>query len=429
MAILGAFALSLQTYGAEAQTYHNSSKLPDIILNAYTHHPQLKSLQAGNLGARESIIQARAATRPQVSLTGGIAAARRDAILRSGAPFKQNNEPRDLALRVDQTIFDGGRNRLLQENASLELQISQARYEEAATAIAAEIIDDYLQLMSAMADVEILDKSVMTLEDFETSVLARREVGDSTKTEVAQAASRIASARAQRAAAKAALILARDQLLSKTGYLIQTPELPAHATIEIAFSKDELTERARALNPAVKASRLAEQNSLITLHNEKRRYLPTISLSAQAQTMRDSSPTIDQDDSVRIGVNFTAPLYSGGANSSRTRQAMAEQNAAKFNTMNVIREGDLAIHQLWSRLESGKISLQAQDANVEANVEALEGITRGEAVGLASTQDVLEAIQNKLTAELTYSRAQFDLYTTRLLLKLYIGQFDVHTFD
>ncbi len=429
LALSLAIGVALQAPISAAQTYHNSSKLPDIILNAYTYHPQLKSLEAGNMGARESIIQARAASRPQVSLTGGISAARREAILRSGAPFNQNNEPRELALRLDQTIFDGGRNRLLQENASVELQIAQARYEEVATAIAAEIINDYLQLMSAMADVDILEKSVETLEGFETSVIARREAGDSTRTEKAQAISRLASARAQRATAVAGLNLARDRLLSKTGYLVQNPELPVHATVGISLSKEELTEMARILSPAIKGSKLAEQNTLITLNSEKRKYLPTLSLTAQAQTVRDSSPTIDQDDSVLIGVNFTAPIYSGGANSSRTRQALAQRNAAKFNTLNVIRESDLTIHQLWSRLESGKISLEAQKANVAANVEALEGITRAEAVGIASTQDVLDAIQNKLSAELDYSRAQFDLYSTRLLLKLYIGQFDVHTFD
>jgi len=59
----------------------------------------------------------------------------------------------------------------------------------------------------------------------------------------------------------------------------------------------------------------------------------------------------------------------------------------------------------------------------------LEGITRGETVGISTTQDVLEAIQDKLAAELTYSQAKFDLYTTRLLLKLYIGQFDAHILD
>lgn len=429
LACSAALIFGVNISAATAQTNYNSSKLPDIILNAYTHHPKLKSLQAGNLGARETIIQARAASRPQVSFTGGISAARRDAVLRSGSPFKQNSEPRELALTVDQTIFDGGRNRLLQENAALEFQISKARYEEAATAIAAEIIEDYIELMSAIADVDILGESVTTLEGLEKSVLVRREAGESTKTELALSVSRLASARAQRATAIANLNLARDQLLSKTGYLVQTPELPVHATVEVSFSKDELTEMARVLNPAIRASKFTEQNTLVTLNSEKRKYLPTVSLTAQAQTAKDTSPTIDQDDSLSLGINFTVPLYSGGANSSKTRQALAERNAAKFNTMNVIRESDLIIHQLWSRLESGKVSFEAQAANVRANAEALEGITRGEAVGLASTQDVLEAIQNRLSAELTYSRAQYDLYTTRLLLKLYIGQFDVHTFD
>ena len=427
--ISAALLMAFQSHNAFAQTYQNSSKLPDIILSAYTHHPRLKSLQAGHVGARESIVQARAASRPQVSLTGGISIADRDAVLRSGAPFNQNSEPKDLALRVDQTLFDGGRNRLLQETATVELKISQARYEEAATAIAAEIIEDYLGLMSAMADVDILEKSVSTLEDFQQSVIARDKVGDTTKTELAQALARLASARSQRATAIAELNLARDQLLSKTGYLVQSPELPVHAKVKISSSKDALTEMARNLSPAIRATRLTEQSSLIKVHNEKRKYLPTVSLSAQAQTLRDTSPTIDTDDSLRIGVNFTAPLYSGGAGRSKTRQALAERNAAKFNTLNVIRENDLIIHQLWSRLKSGEIVLAAQEANVAANIEALNGITRGEAVGLAPAQDVLEAIQDKLAAELTYSRAQYDLYTTRLLLKLYIGRFDVHNFD
>lgn len=428
-AIAWAVLLAAQSQSASTQTYHNSSELPDIILNAYTHHPQLKSLRAGHVGARESIVQARAATRPQVTLTGGISIADRDAVLRSGAPFNQNNEPREIALRVDKIIFDGGRNRLLQENASVELKISQARYEEATTVITVEIIEDYLELMSAMADVDILEKSVSTLEDLEKSFIARLKAGDSTKTELAQALSRLASARAQRATAIAELNLARDQLLSKTGYLVQSPKLPLLATVKISLSKEKLIEMSRTLNPSIRAMRLTEQSTLINVHTEKRRFLPTVSLTAQAQALRDSSPTIDTDDSLRIGVNFTAPLYSGGAGSSQTRQALAERNAAKFNTLNVIRENDLVIHQLWSRLKSGEIVLAAQEANVAANIEALEGITRGEAVGIASTQDVLETIQEKLAAELTLSRAQYDLYTTRLLLKLYVGHFDVHNFD
>ena len=429
LAIIGATLFSLPPQNIAAQTYGNSTELSDIIVSAYSHHPQLKSLRAELYGTRESIVQARAAFLPQVALTGGISVANRDAVLQSGADFNQNNEPKELGLRLDQTLFDGGRRRVVQENASIEHQTSEARYEEAAIAIAAEIIEDYIDLMSAMSEVEILDKSVETLKDLETSVIARRKVGDSTKTELAQAVSRLASSRARRASAWAELNLARDQLLSKTGFLVQTPKLPIEATVEIPFSKIELTERARHLNSAIKAAQLTEQSALNTVQGEKYQFLPTITLSAQAEALRDASPTIDTNDSLSVGINFTLPLYAGGAGNSRTRQALAQRNAAKFNTLNVIRQSDLIINQLWAQLEGGKIVLEAQKANVDANIDALEGIRKGEAVGISTTQDVLEAIQNKLSAELTFSGAQFDLYSTRLLLKLYIGQFDVHTFD
>ena len=428
-AICAAMVFSFPQQNVAAQTYGNSAKLPDIIVNAYSHHPQLKSLRAELYGTREGIVQARAAFLPQVSANGGISIADRDAVLRTGADFSQNNEPTEIAVQVEQTIFDGGRRRLVQENASIEFQISEAQYEEAAIAIAAEIIEDYINLMSAIAEVEILDDSVTALEQLEKSVIARRKVGDSTKTELAQAVSRLASSRAQRAAARAQLNLARDQLLSKTGFLVQTPELPIEATTQILLSKLDLAERARQLNPSIRATRLMEQSTLNVVKTEKRSFLPTVTLSAQAQALRDSSPTIDNNDTLSVGVNFSVPLYAGGAGSSRTRQALAERNAAKYNTLNVIRQNDLVINQLWAELESGKIVLEAQKANVDANIDAVEGITRGEAVGISTTQDVLEAIQDKLSADLNYSEAQYDLYITRLLLKLYIGQFDVYKFE
>jgi len=427
-ALCAALFLGISSTQAEAQTHSESAQLSDIIINAYSHHPQLKSLRAETFGTREDIIQARSAFLPQVTANGGIQIADSDAVLRSGADFNRNNEPKELALRLEQTIFDGGRRRLVQENASIEYQISEARYEEAATSIAAEIIEDYLDLMSSIAEVEILDKSVNALESIEKSVIARRKVGDSTKTDLAQAVSRLASSRAQRAAAAAQVNLARDKLLSTTGFLVQNPELPIEATTLIYLSKSELTDRARRLNPAIRATELTEQSALISAESEKRSFLPTISLSAQAQALRDSSPTIDRNDTLSVGVNFSVPLYSGGAGSSRTRQALARRNAAKYNTLNAILQNDQNINQLWAQLESGKIVLQAQEANVAANIDAVEGITRGEAVGISTTQDVLEAIQDKLSADLSFSQAQFDLYTNRLLLKLYIGQFDVHEF-
>ena len=260
-------------------------------------------------------------------------------------------------------------------------------------------------------------------------MIARKAVGDATRTDLAQAVSRLASARAQRISAQAELNLARDRLLSKTGFLVENPALPSQATMPLTGTIDNILDMARRRNPAIVSSQLAEKSAMVSVQSESRKYLPTISLTASASAVRDSSPTIAEDDDLSVGINFTLPLYSGGSGGAQTRRALAAFNAAKYNTQNVIRESDLRINQLWSRLQSGRVVLEAQRANVAANAEALEGITRGEKVGLSTTQDILDAEQNKLNAELALHRAQYQQYTSQLLLRLYTGELDVYDFE
>ena len=403
--------------------------LNDIIISAYDHHPQLKSLRAELMGTREILNDVRASYLPQLALTGSASISERNAILQDGTNFDQSTEPKALALRLNQTLYAGGRRKLLQQGAALTVKASEARYETISIGIAAEIIQDYMALLSAQTEFEIFESSVSNLLEIEKSVTARKAAGDATRTEQAQAASRLASARAQRINAQAELNLARSRLMSKTGFLVENPELPQQAKLPFGESVDDIIDLAQRRNPAIISSRLNEKSALVNAQSERRKYLPTVSLSATASTIRESSPTISKDDDLSVGINFTLPLYSGGSGSAQTRRALAAYNAARFNTDNVIRESDLRINQLWSRLQSGDVVIEAQQANVAANVEALEGITRGEAVGLSTTTDILDAEENKLQAELALHRAQFQQYTAILLLRLYTGELDVYDFD
>ena len=403
--------------------------LNDIIVSAYDHHPQLKSLRAQLRGTEQTLYEARASYLPQMALTGSYNFSDREALLQDGTTFDQYTEPKQLALRVNQTLYTGGRRSLLQRGALVAVKSAQARYETISTGVAAEIIQDYMALLSAREEYKILAESVVTLGELERSVLARKEAGDATRIEVAQASSRLASARAQKSAAQAEYNLARDRLLSKTGFMVENPVLPGQASEDISETYETIKDKARRRSPAIKASRLDEQSAQIRVKSEKRKHLPTVTLTAAASAVRDSSPTIAEDDDLSVGINFTLPLYSGGSGNAQTRRAVAEYSAARHSTNNVIRESDLQINQLWSRLQSGIAVLKAQRANVAANEEALEGITRGEAVGLSNTQDILDAQQLKLEAELALNRALYQQYTASLLLKLYAGDLDVYDID
>ena len=406
-----------------------SASLNDIIISAYEHHPQLRSFRSRLKGTREVLVEAKAASLPQIALTGGANISDRDALLQNGTTFDQYTEPKSLSLRLNQTLYTGGRRKLLRQGAVLNVQSEEARYEALSTNIAAEIITDYMSLLSAQQELEILNESVTGLVKLEEVVTARKNAGDATRTDLAQAVSRLASSRARRTSAQAELALARDRLLSKTGFLVENPNLPEQAEIELSMAYEDIIELARRRSPAIQASQFDEKSALINVKSEQRKFLPTVTLQAAAVTVRESSPTIARDDDLTVGINFTLPLYSGGSGSAQTRRALANYNSARYNTENIIRESDLQINQLWSRLKSGEAVIAAQQASVDANAEALEGISRGEAVGLASIEDILDARENKLQAELALHRAVFQQHTALLLIRLYTGELDVYDYE
>lgn len=408
-----------------AQLDGNNGSLKDIIVSAFEFHPQLKSLRAQGQATRENVIEARASYLPSFVLEGTSSISDREAQLQDGSNFNQNTQPLSLSLRLNQTLYNGGRRSLATRNAVLSTYSADARYQIAAGAIAAEVIDDYISLMAAEAEAEALVRSVNTLIELEKSVLARQKAGDATRTEIAQSASRLAAARARRENSRASVSNSRARLLSKTGFFIQNTSLPQEALQPITMSLQEILSRAKTSSPALRNSRLDEQSAQILLQQETRKWLPTVSLTANAVTVRDSSPTIARDDDLNIGLRFTMPLYSGGAGSAQTRRAAAQYQASKYASNDALREIRLQVTQLWTQLQSSRASLEAQRASVRASEEALKGITRAQLAGLSTTQDILDATQIKLDAEIALAQAEFSQYATRLLLRLQIGEFDV----
>ena len=235
-------ATSLRTTGTYSEIVEASQidtkngDLQDIIISAFETHPRLKALRVQTRASRENIVEARSSYLPQIVFDSTASVSDREAELQNGSGFDQNTRPKSASLRLNQTLYNGGRRSLATQNAHLSMKASEAQYRASATAIAEEIINDYISLMSAEAELDVLAVSVKTLIDLEKSVLARRKAGDATRTEVAQASSRLAASRARRETARASLSNARARLLSKTGFLIQKTSLPKEALEPCEFN-------------------------------------------------------------------------------------------------------------------------------------------------------------------------------------------------
>ena len=405
------------------------STLEILFRSAYSNHPALSSLWEQSNASKEGIIEARGSYFPQVTVNGSISQAYRQGELQTGFDFDQTTTPQSLSLNLSQTLYNGGRRKLATRSASYVAEASHAQFLDSATQIAAEIIQDYMSLYRAQKEVEIFSETVATLEDLEAIVIARREIGDAVRTDVSQANSELIRARARLASSEADIANMRSTIQSKTGQFIGTATLPTEAASAVPYDVGVMKRMARAGSAALEASKFTMLSREVTVKSEKRKRRPTISLEANASTRRDTTPTILSDDDVNVGISFSMPLYTGGIGASQTRQAVSLYNAARYDYQNAGRLIDLQVHQYWTQLKSNRTVIEAQRASVSANAETLTSVREGQKAGITSSQDVLDAARNKLTADLELATAEYEQYTLRLLLRLLIGEIGVQEFE
>lgn len=411
---------------AAAQTLSQTDvPLEELIEKAFNHHPDLLRLKAELDITKEDVALAKAAYRPQVSANGNVNFSQRNSVLQSGVQFDQNTIPQEVSLQLSQTLYAGGRRRLSIRIAENNLAALQAEYQVGTSGIADGVINDYINLMQAYKNYDILDENVKALIELETAVSAQQKAGDSSITDIAQTTARLATAKAQHSQTWATLTQARNALLSSTNYFIDKYNMPAAAISAYDTPLELAIEKARDKSFQIQSARYSEKSADYNLRNQKRGWLPTIALNASARAQRDTSPTIDTDNDLRAGISVTVPLYAGGEGRSNIRRANAQLSAAKHNIRNSFRLTDDQITQLYSRLLNGRNVLQAQEENIAANEKTLEGISAAEKAGFADISDVLDAQQSKLFAEIAHAESLHELYRIRLLLRLYTGALDI----
>ena len=398
--------------------------LAQLLDAAKTHNSELKASNAELDVYRENLNELKASYRPQVTLSGGYSFSERESLLQNGQIFDQYTEPKRLSLGINQTLFTGGRRGNLKRSAKHRITAEEARHENRTRSVSSDIIQNFIGYVSASQQSDILFQSIEKLRGIETATLARTEAGDGTRIQLAQAKSRLAASNANLARVQADKGVLQSQIFSRTGFYLDRPFLPDIAKKPIGMNFTSILAKARKHDLAILASQSDEEAAYAQYKSEKNRFLPTISLQASGNMVQDSSPTIARDDDIAAGVTFSMPLYSGGTNKARAKQALARYNATRFRTENLYRQTDMRISGLWSRLESSKSVIKAQEVSLEASTEALEGISRAEAAGLATFDDLLDAEDDKLRAELALLRAKHQLYLARLLIRLQIGELE-----
>jgi outer membrane protein len=417
-AALAACALAPLAAAAQAET------LGDAIALAYETNPQLQAARAQQRATDEEYVQAESGLRPTVS-GQATSSFYSQAANQFGTPLTGITESISSGeVTASQTLYAGGRIAGKIDAAKADILAGRERLRGVEINVLQSVIGAYLDIRRDQAQLAIAADNAKVLARTLEETKARFDVGQLTRTDVAQSEARLALARSQLATAQATLAQADAAYAAVVG---QNPaELAPEPPIAqlLPASLDAAFDAAENANPQIRQAEFTERASAARLAESKAQLRPQVSVSgtygynvtqetfqvSQTGIPASALTSTTRGPQAQFQANLTVPLSSGGLNLSLIRQAAEQNNVDRVNIETARRQTLQAVAQAWNQLVGARASLAADEQQVSSDTVALEGVTEEQKVGLRTILDVLNAQLELEQSQLTLVAARHDEY-------------------
>jgi len=386
------------------------------LVRAYQNNPQLNAQRASVRSTDENVPQALSGYRPKVALTGSVGYQYTDTNSTQGGSatnlvhteINGANPPRAAGLTVTQTLFNG--NQTANKTRAAESQVSGAReglrvLEQSVLLAAATIYMDYLR---DAAIVEVQRSNTRVLEQTLKQTRDRFNVGEVTRTDVAQAEAQLAAGQTQQLTAEANLTTTRSNFRRIIG---NEPQQLAPGSPVDRFLPGTLpgaVELSLTENPNVTAAMFGIDVNYLQVKVNEGALLPTVTFQAAVQQSYEQTMTVYRSFGASAIAQLSAPLYQGGAEYSLIRQSkenLAQQRLNLEMTRDQTRANTVTA---WGQLVAGKAQVASAQSQVTASEIALNGVREEAKAGQRTTLDVLNAQQALVNARVALVTAQHD---------------------
>jgi outer membrane protein len=401
----------------------SADNLREALVSAYQTNPTLTAQREALQATDATVAIARAAGRPQVSATVGL---NRD-LSRSGILDTGGKGP-TLSAGADFSVplFNGGSVRNSIQAAKTRVEAGRATLRAVEGDVFTAAVSAYMNVIRDRAVVELNQNNVKVLETNLEATRDRFQIGDLTRTDVAQSEARLQLGRAQLATAQGQLTASeatyRQQIGHPPGALAPPPPLPP-----LPATPEEAVRIALANNPdLISISRQAIAAGYDVRVVEASR-LPTIS-GAISQTYVNqlggsTTPLFPSTGTQStIGLNARVPIFQGGLPAARIRQAQAQEGQVLEQVVGTERAVVQAARAAFATYDAAQKAIQSNTVAVQANQLALEGARAEQSVGTRTVIEVLNAEQELLQSQVALVTAKRDAYVAGFQLLNAMGQ-------
>ncbi|MET0507900.1 MAG: TolC family outer membrane protein [Burkholderiaceae bacterium] len=391
---------------------------------AARHDTQVESARKELAAATERRAQADAALRPTLGTAAAANIARADNNVLEAQNFNWGTAALNLNVPVYRPVFGAAA-----EQAAIAERFARAQLDQAEQDLATRAAQAYFDALAADDAVAVAEAQRTAIAEQFAAAKRNFEVGTTTITDQQEAQARLDLNEALLAAARNDLTVRIASLRSLTG----TEPLPLFplrrdATLprNMAMDLETFSRSARDENYMVRQAWLAAEAARKQVAEAKYGHYPTVDIVSQAGMTRGRTPTIanvlvNRRTEVNAGLQFSVPLYAGGAIDAREREAIALLAKSEADLESVRRQTEQAAREVYLGLNSNLEQVGALEAAVRSSRLALESNLLGYQVGVRINVDVLNAQQQWFTTQRDLSRARYDVLVNTLRLKAAAG--------
>ncbi|MET0221688.1 MAG: TolC family outer membrane protein [Tardiphaga sp.] len=377
------------------------------LIRAYQNNPQLNAQRASVRVTDENVPQALSGYRPRVALTASAGYQYTD-VIAGGVHVADTQVPRSVGATITQTLYNG--QQTANRTRAAEGQVSSAReglrvLEQSVMLAAATIYMDYLR---DAAIVEVQKSNVRVLEQTLKQTRDRFNVGEVTRTDVAQSEAQLAAGRTQLLTAESTLTTTRSNFRRIIGN--EPVALQAGSPVDrfLPGSLPGAVDLGLTENPNVTAAMFGIDVSFLNVKINEGALLPTVTLQASAQQAYEQTYAVQRQFGAAAIAQVSIPVYQGGAEYSLIRQSKESLAQQRLALEQVRDQTRASVVQAWGQLLAGKAQVTSAQAQVQASEIALNGVREEAKAGQRTTLDVLNAQQALVNARVALVTAQHD---------------------
>lgn len=399
----------------------SADTLKEALARTYNSNPTLEAARATLRANDENVPIQRASGLPTVNNSTSYTEFAKQSSASNLSPDRLLSSSIDLTI----PLYRGGAvsNGILAAENRIEAGRADLRGTE--SDIFARVVSTYMDVILNEALVGLTANNVEVLRINLEATSDRFQIGDLTRTDVAQSESRLALARSDLRSAQANLVNARERYIEVTGAepgVLEPPPplpgLPADPEVAVDFALEN--------NPDLIAARERAEASGYDIRVAGAGRMPRVdaftsggyqnNLGSVSATLGSTATT------VQTGVRLTLPLFQGGAPAARQRQAQASAQASLENVIASERGVIAQVRAAYSSWRAANAIIASTQSAVDAAALSLEGVRAENSVGNRTILDILDAQQELLRAQVQLVTARRNEYVAGFTLLAAMGR-------